>query len=453
MSSARPKGLVVERLSKLQIFKDRAVVVDPLDAPALNLFQTLGRDPAQLISDFSYIFSTTKQKLTGKQTTCFSFCARLLFTLQSANLITLLDLLDDRRDKRPPNLIFQDAIPKLPDMARRFFEQDYYSQNYASTREEIKARVYGVAQNEILAAMFNAKTRKLDIAKCIRERKIVLVNTRMTQLAEDHQTLGRYIIALVQDAIQSVKPAHPVYLVIDEFQEFADAEKTPRLLRLLREYNGGAVIAHQNMFCAELDEATRTAISTNTSIKYASSPEGQDLNYMARDLRCDPDWLKAQHKSETHAKFACYVRGMGLTHPFIVHSEFGWIEKWPKMSDEDYRVLRATNKAALEDMRLLSLKRPETHKPPQSEGSTINLRRDDTSQQANADKPIMRATQARDPFGRRRSNTLKNIFIPSPFTIPCCHETWRTESCSISNSKIATDLTIRPKQRRACYLA
>src|SRR5262249_2399531 len=160
-----------------------------------------------------------------------------------------------------------------------FFEQDYYSKNYASTREEIKARVYGVAQNEHLAAMFNASTRKLDIVKCIRDRKIVLVNTRMTQLAEDHQTLGRYIITLVQDAIQSVNPEHPVYRVVDAFQEFADPEKPPRLLRLLREYNGGAVIAHQNMYCAELDEATRTAISTNTSIKYAASPEGQDLNY------------------------------------------------------------------------------------------------------------------------------------------------------------------------------
>src|SRR5262249_33720297 len=149
------------------------------------------------------------------------------------------------------------------------FENDYYSSNYSATREEIKARVYGVGQNDHLAKMFNANSRKLDLAKCIRERKIVLVNTRMTKLAEDHQTLGRYIITLVQDAIQSRTERHPVYLVIDEFQEFADPEKTPRLLRLLREYNGGAVLAHQNMYCPELDDAMRNAISTNTSIKYA----------------------------------------------------------------------------------------------------------------------------------------------------------------------------------------
>ena len=66
---------MVERLSRLLLFnreyKDRIVIVDPLDAPALNLFQTTGRDPAQLISDFGYIFSTTNQKLTGKQNSVF----------------------------------------------------------------------------------------------------------------------------------------------------------------------------------------------------------------------------------------------------------------------------------------------------------------------------------------------------------------------------------------------
>jgi hypothetical protein len=255
--------------------------------------------------------------------------------------------LDD--DKRS----FQKYVEQLPPIPNRFFTNDYYERNYAATREEIKSRVYGVAQNETLAAMFNSNMRKLDIAKIIKERKILFVNTRMTQLAEDHQTLGRYIISLVQDAVQGRTERDPVYLIVDEFQEFADAEKTPKLLRLMREYGGGVTIAHQNMYCAELDDATRNAISTNTSIKYASSPEAQDLNYMARDLRCNPEWLKEQHKSDTHAHFACYVRGMGLKHPFIAASQLGWIDTWPTMSDADYKALRAKNRVALQD---------ETHK-------------------------------------------------------------------------------------------
>ena len=92
----------------------------------------------------------------------------------------------------------------------------------------------------------------------------------------------------------------PAFLVIDEFQDFADEEKTPEMLRLAREYNLGVVIAHQNMFCAELNDDIRNAISTNTSIKYAASPEGGDLNYMARDMRCEPDFLKTQTKQRQH---------------------------------------------------------------------------------------------------------------------------------------------------------
>ena len=309
----------------------------------------MGRNPAQLISDFRYIFSTTNQKMTGKQVPCFSFCARLLFTLPHANLFTLLDLLDDRTHKKPPNPLFQSAIKNLPEAARRFFESDFYSPNYASTREEIKSRIWGVLESDVLSKMFNANTRHLDIAKCISERKILLVNTRMTELKELHQTLGRYIIALAKDAILSRKERHPVYLVIDEFQEFADPQKTPELLRLIREYNGGAVLAHQNMYCAELDDDTRTAISTNTSIKYASSPEAQDLNYMARDLKCEPEFLSQQEPTETHARFACFVRGMKLKHPFIIHSEFGWINRWPKMPEKTYRRLREFHKWGLSD--------------------------------------------------------------------------------------------------------
>src|SRR5262249_41718056 len=75
-----------------------------------------------------------------------------------------------------------------------------------------------------------------------------------------------------------------------------------------------------------------------------------------------------QQKSTTHARFACYVRGMGLQHPFVVQPELGWIEKWPKMSDVDYAALRARNKAALQDDPM-----PEKLKAPQTLGEAHSL--------------------------------------------------------------------------------
>jgi hypothetical protein len=57
-----PKGELVEHLSKLALFRpgqpwhDRLVVIDPLDGPALNVFQSTGRNAADNQQFFVYLF-------------------------------------------------------------------------------------------------------------------------------------------------------------------------------------------------------------------------------------------------------------------------------------------------------------------------------------------------------------------------------------------------------------
>ena len=75
------------------------------------------------------------------------------------------------------------------------------------------------------------------------------------------------------------------------------------MTRLAREYNLGITLAHQNMFCTELTESMRSAISTNTTVKYCASPEGADRNVMARDMRCEPEFLAAQKKDKENVRF------------------------------------------------------------------------------------------------------------------------------------------------------
>lgn len=368
-----PKGLMVERISRLDVFnpdtgrlRDRLIIIDPTTEPppALNLFQSTGlkHTEAHAISTFAYIFSSSKTAFTTKQSTAFAFVARLLFTVPGADLMTLMDLLDDdRKDSK-----FSAAIAALTEpAAKRFFEKDYYTSNYNETRQQIKARLYEIIKDPYLSAMFNAPERKLDLFDCIQKRKIVLVNTALNVLREAHQTIGRFIIAMAVNAAMartSVPKSEwsPAFLVIDEFQEFADEQKTPEMLRLVREYNMGIVLAHHNMYCIEFDDAIRSAISTNTSIKYATNPEAQDINYMARDMRCEGSFLTSQTKTATEAKFACYVRGMGLTHPFVASVPFGAVDRAKKMSPEALKRLLQRNTALLA---ATPPKAPE--KPPQ----------------------------------------------------------------------------------------
>ncbi|MEK7994743.1 MAG: hypothetical protein AAB403_13145 [Planctomycetota bacterium] len=365
-----PKGLLVERVSRLAVFdpdhgrlRDRLVIIDPTHQPAppLNMFKptdTTGVSEANqrritnhLTEAFIYIFSSKNFKLTPKQTVPFAFLARLVFSM-GGTINTLMDLLEEKK----PSGQFAEAIAefsKRDDAARRFFEKDFYDSNFGETKSQIRARIYDIISKADLMEMFASTRNCLDISACMAARKIVLVNTSLNQLGKDgSQLLGRYIISLTLTAAfaRSTIPKsqwHPTYLVIDEFQDFADEQKSPELLRLAREYNLGVTLAHQQMYCDEMNDSLRTAISTNTAIKYCAGPKGLDINYMARDLECDAAFLKAQERTSTHAKFACYVRGMNLSHPFRVETPLGNIDAEPKMTEASYQKLIDINAAWL----------------------------------------------------------------------------------------------------------
>jgi hypothetical protein len=346
--------------------KDRLIIIDPTfsPSPALNMFHAASRwnqiwsveqrrrIETQAISTFAFIFSSTGSPLTDKQATPFGFAVRLMFGMES-NIHTLIDLMDDPTRTDDPKgqpysqCRFAPFIGRLDATSERFFRNEFFSSNYRETRQQIKARIYGVLQHPEFVRMFEARERKLDMLDCLQNKSIVLVNTGMNTLGSDaSQLLGRYMISLTLNAAYArfTLPRnewHQAHLIIDEFQEFADEEKTPELLRLAREYNLAVTLAHQEMHGSGMTEKIRSAVSTNTSIKYASSPEGVDLSYVARDLRCEQSFLTAQSKTATEARFACFVRGL-TQHPFAHTAPFGEIDRQPKMSKEaEARMLRA----------------------------------------------------------------------------------------------------------------
>ena len=375
-----PKGMMVERLSRLQSIKDDIIFIDPTKypLPALDMFnepvyrvdeQQRARIRNNLIEAFAYIFSTANAKLTQRQSIPFGYVVRLVFFM-GGNIDTLMDILEDNAKERR----FYPAMQKLGEQdrgARRFFDTDFYSTGFGETRQQIKTRLYEIISRPELMAMFAAGENRLSMFDCLQKCKIVLVNTAMPQLGSTaSQLLGRYFISMTLNAAFArfaIPREHwtPAYLIIDEFQDFADEEMTPRMLRLAREYNLGVVIAHQNMYCAELNDNIRNAISTNTSIKYAASPEGGDLNYMARDMRCEPDFLKTMTKHGNIAKFACYVRGMNLTHPFVYDVELGYIDRWNKMPIDVHNRLMQTQREVFkaEPHQVIQKPQPSQQKP------------------------------------------------------------------------------------------
>ena len=351
-----PKGFMVEQLARLKL-KDRILYIDPLITPPLNLFKQGSKAAiTQAVANFDYIFAQSGSALTSKMRPVFKFCARLMFTIPDADIFLLMDFLDSTEgDPR-----FAPYIAQLDDLgAKRFFQKDFYATKlYGETRQQIKGRFNDILSMPEVLAMFTA-SQSLDFAQALNEKKIILVNTRAAEIGLDaSQLVGRYIIALtLSAAFARGRNANPVWLYIDEFQDFVDDEATPRHFRLAREYKLGIIAAHQNMFCNELSESLRTAISGNTAIKYCAKVSGADRPYMLRDLGCDEAFLDQQvsDKAQQLVKFACAVRGYP---PFSVSVKYPSII--PNMLTE----------TAPQPLKAIAPPKPSvrlslTHKPPE----------------------------------------------------------------------------------------
>jgi hypothetical protein len=358
-----PKGLLVDRIQHLDVFnpntgrlKDRLIIIDPTrDNPALNMFAPTNIQTSDLIkrqianqttSNFAYIFSTLNSSLTQKQQVGFSFCARLLLSMPGATIHTLLDLMDDRARSLAESKFAPD-VANLDPTAQRFFETDFYHPTeFRETKQQIKARLYGILARPELDACFSTVERRIDILSCLQSRKIVLVNCAMGLLgSESAQLFGRYMISLTLNGAFSriavpKKEWNSAFLLIDEAQLFVDEFKTHEMLSQAREYNLGITLAQQQI---EGPQTLRGTISTNTTIKYAASVEAADLSYAARDLRCDPAFIQSQKRTATHANFACFVRNY-IDRPVSISIPLGNIQREPLMTEEQYRQLLERNR-------------------------------------------------------------------------------------------------------------
>jgi hypothetical protein len=96
------------------------------------------------------------------------------------------------------------------------------------------------------------------------------------------------------------------------------------------------------MHCAELNDQLRTAISTNTTVKYCAKPEAMDKGYMARDFGCETSFLDEQTWNATQGKFACLVKGYPA---FSITVPFGNITPEMQMDDASFARVRQQNRA------------------------------------------------------------------------------------------------------------
>lgn len=368
MIIVEPKGMMCQRIRELDVFhpdhgkwRDRLIVLDATDLeapPALNMFAladpTLPRNvrnqiEAQTIDLLEYVFSSSQFKLTGKQSIGFSFVARLIFNTPGASVSKFFDLLEISEGDFARSE-FAPILAVLDEGTQRFFQTDFFGE-FADAKDQVRARLYMILRSPELSCMFNASERRIDWFKCIQQRKIILVNTGKEQLGTPASTMfGRYIIASVVAAVGGrtyldQSEWHPTFLYIDEAQQFVDEVKTQDMLTLVREYRLGITLAHQQMTGVPMNDNMRSAISTNTGVKYAAGVEAQDLRLAAQDLRCEPEFIQAQTITKTHVQFACFVRNHPFAKTFTTTAAKTEIKSQPRMDAEALAQSIARNRA------------------------------------------------------------------------------------------------------------
>jgi hypothetical protein len=357
---------MIERLQRISLFndrlRDRIVIIDPerSPAPALNMFdirtprlqgytaEMRERVEADVIGLFGYVFASIQNPLTDPMRTALSYIIRLLMAVPDANITTLRNVLEENNNKGGYEASrFKPYIDGLDTTTRDFFRLQYFTDRVAATRASILQRLSSVVSVPAFERMFST-VNKIDFFEEMQRGSCILVNTSEALLKDGSVLFGRYIIARVMGAAfeRASLPDNarrPTFLIVDEAAPYFD-DQFEKLLTRVRQFKLGTVIAFQHL--EQASEKLRSAIASNTTVKYAGGLGYSDSRWLAREMRTTPEALLALKKDGREppqfTNFACHVRGMpnsvNLRVPFYA------LENLPTMSDHEHAQLLERNK-------------------------------------------------------------------------------------------------------------
>lgn len=337
-------GSLIEDIDKLEIFntrlRDRLVIIDPKDTPALNFFQLQSEDLQ------FYLFKAIDQTFTPRQATMIAYLMELMRHAPHPRIEDLIAVCEGR-------LHFPEVLDKLSPIARSFMESQFYAKKpdplVQQTKQQIAQRLYTLGRNPKFNEMFSATTNEFDAFKFMQEKKIVLIKTdaRASRLGglgqEGSSVLGRFILAQCLDAARARPPRerHLALIICDEAKAYMD-DQTALILSDARQFGLGMLLATQ--FPHQLEEGVRREINTNTSIKLMGPVEYAVASQYSRDMFTSPEFIMGMRsRPPESAEWACYVSNLTphavkLTVPFLA------LEKEPRMSDADHHRLRERNR-------------------------------------------------------------------------------------------------------------
>lgn len=359
-----PPGMVVidsqnqmiPKLERLQIARDRIIIVDPFDdpPPALNMFVAHKRNlsqnareiaEAQTLEQFAWVFSALDQDLSGRMKTLFSFTVRILMKMAPlSNMRTMLEFLRIERPSQLRASPFWPYIERSDEDTHYFFNERFCTGDYNRTKAGVADRLLGVLRIPAFARMFTANDNKLDMYSELAARKLIVFNTHKRGLqSEASAVLGRYAIALyVKSAFEREDDANPppAFLYVDEASEyFGKKDSSDTLFTQLRKFEAGTFVAFQET--TQMGDQTKILMA-NTDTKIAARIGPGDAGNLAPAMRTRPSVLDTA-KEPNRFNMACYVKDH-TPHALTFSFPYGVVENASKLSDAEHSALRAENR-------------------------------------------------------------------------------------------------------------
>ena len=399
IDSKTGENSLLHRISRLDEFnprtgrlRDRIIIIDPKDKPALNMFDvdaelvtTKINEVAALIRYF--LSSLLGNELSNQMNVLFLPLLHIILRKKGATLHDFVDVV-----KNPHQ--YPEIIDQLPRGPKAFIWDQYNDPVYRVTKSSIITRLYEIINESTLDDMFSAPRNAIKLSEALNVGKIVLVSTDAAGLQHLSPLFGRWFIAQVMNAglARASVPGkkRPIHFYIDECAPYVD-DKLSDMLTTIRSYGIGLLLAFQGTW--QMGSHHR-AIQGNTAIKLMGSVEEVDAKAFASDMRTTPDFIMQQGKARggnpTHGNLACYTRD--LPSAISVQNPFGELDKRQWMSERDYQQLRRENKVRVGSGDVPLLLAPSSSPPPSPPAPPAKPKR----QPAGRKTPIKRAPPKND---------------------------------------------------------
>lgn len=198
-------------------------------------------------------------------------------------------------------------LQKLPEDVRYHWQEILNAKGGDATKilESTRNRFDPFYESVILRRMFGSVQSHFDVERCIRERRIVIIN--VAKLGALPVKLGSTIGSLILNEILETasnmttqygrQTVEPTYVLLDEFQRFAASPDIEEALPTVRQLGLRLILAHQSFSQLERDDIDLTNMiwQARSRLMFANSAEDADI--IANELAVLTfDRLRVKHR-------------------------------------------------------------------------------------------------------------------------------------------------------------